>query len=255
VPNLVGISGADDGAAGGADNVFGRSPTWYRRNGRATIVSRTRRAGNDVFSHRDLIVVIRVVVAALALPVVLAACSAPAPSTPQLNVPPAPEVPASAPAAPATPAGILSERGNVVKQLGEVAGFGPTQDDIVVTFAIDKITVDAKCTAQYSQKPEHAHFVTLDVRAETKPTMPNDRGYSINPFEFSTIGADGITEQSLTTGAAFTCLDTSEQFPANLSPGSKYRGSIVLDTKNPSGVLVYRPGFMLGGGWEWNYNK
>ena len=200
---------------------------------------------------RDLITVIRAAAAALALPALLAACAAPATSTPPLNVPPAPEV--SAPAAAATPAGDLSTRGNVVKQPGEIAGFGPTQDNIVVTFAIDKITVDAKCTSSYAQKPENGHFVKLDVRAETKPTMPTDRGYSINPFEFSTVGPDGITEQSLTTGSSFTCLDQSEQFPSTISPGSKYRGSLILDTKNTSGVLVYRPNFMLGGGWEWNY--
>ena len=198
---------------------------------------------------------IRAAAVALALPVVLAACSAPATSTPQLNVPPASEGAPATPAAPATPVGDVSERGNVKKQPGEVAGFGPTQDNIVVTFAIDKITVDAKCTSSYPQKPENGHFVKLDVRAETKPTMPTDRGYSINPFEFTTVGADGITEQSLTTGAAFTCLDQSEQFPATLNPGSKYRGALILDTKNPSGVLVYRPNFMLGGGWEWEYGK
>ena len=200
----------------------------------------------------DSIIVIRAAAVALALSVLVVACSAtPATTPPQLNVPPAPQVAVAAPAA--APAGDTSERGNVVKKPGEVAGFGPTQDNIVVTFAIDKITVDAKCTASYSQKSEHGHFIRLDVRAETKPTMPTDRGYAINPFEFSTVGPDGITEQSLTTGPSFTCLDQSQQFPATISPGSKYRGSLILDTKNPSGVLVYRPNFMLGGGWEWNY--
>lgn len=195
---------------------------------------------------------VRATVAALALIVLLAACGTPA--TPQLGVPPAGGTPA-APAV-AAPAADLSERGNRIKQLGEIAGYGPTDQDIVVTFAIDQITVDAKCTSQFAQKPENGRFIKVDLRAETKPTMPTDRGYSINPFDFTTIGADGITEQSLTTGPAFTCIDPSAQFPAAISPGSKYRGSIILDTKNTSGVLVYRPGFDLGGsGWEWKYGK
>ena len=169
-------------------------------------------------------------------------------------MPVAPQVVVSAPAA--APEGDTSERGNVVKKPGEVAGFGPTNDDIAVTFAVDKITVDPKCTSGYSQKPENGHFVRVDLRAETKPTMPLDRGYSIGSFDFTTVGPDGLTEQNISTGSGFMCLDSSEQFPSTINPGSKYRGAIVLDTKNPAGVLVYRPAFMFGtGGWDWTYGK
>jgi hypothetical protein len=195
-------------------------------------------------------------IATALLAVTAAACtSANAPgSSPTVNVPQASATAAPA-SPPATPAGNTSERGNIIKKQGETAGFGPGQDDIEVTFVVDKITVDAKCTSQFAQKPEHGHFVKVDLRAETKPTMPTDRGYSIGAYDFSTVGGDGVTEQSLGTGPAFGCIDPSEQFPPNITPGSKYRGSIVLDTKNPAGVLVYRPGFMASGGWEWHYGK
>jgi hypothetical protein len=201
----------------------------------------------------------RFLLPALLAAVALSACSARATDAPALNVPVASEAPAAAedgPAGPATPVGNMSERGNVIKQLGETGGFGPTQDNIAVTFAVDKITVDAKCTAQYAQKSEHGHFVKVDLRAETKSTMPPNMGYGVSGYEFTTVGEDGITEQTLVTGPAFSCLDESEQFPATLNPGSKYRGSIVLDTKNPEGVLVFRPMFMGGaGGWEWAYGR
>ncbi len=140
----------------------------------------------------------------------------------------------------------------------EIAAFGPTQDNLVVSFAVDKITVDAKCTAKYaSGKPEHGHFVKVDLRAETKPSMPADGYYSINAAEFSTVGEDGLTETQVWTGPSIGCLNQSEQFPSErLAPGSKYRGSIIIDTKNPSGVLMFKPGFMATtGGWEWTYGK
>lgn len=175
--------------------------------------------------------------------------SAPTVNVPQASVAPVPE------SAPAAPAGNVSDRGNVIKKVGETAAFGPTQDNLVVSFVVDKITVAAKCPGQFAQKPEHGHFVRLDVRAETKPAMPANLGYSISPFDFSTDGPDGVTEQSLSTGPTYGCVDPSAQFPSTLNPGSKYRGAIILDTANPSGVLVYRPGFMAGGGWEWSYAK
>jgi hypothetical protein len=195
--------------------------------------------------------------AAVAAAAFLAGCSAPAPNQPKLDVPVAPEQAAAVPSAPGAPAANMSERGNVMKQLGEIGAFGPTQDNLVVSFAIDKITVDAKCTAQYSMgKPEHGHFVKVDLRAETKPNMPADGFYSINGAQFSTVGEDGLTESSLFTGPAIGCLDEADQFPTGqLAPGSKYRGSIIIDTKNPSGVLMLKPTFMGAGGWEWTYGK
>lgn len=198
-----------------------------------------------------------IVAAALSL-TTLAACGAPASSSaPTLNVPKAAEAVAAAPSSAAAKPANLSPRGNVTKQLGDVAAFGPTQDQLVVKFAIDKITVDPKCTSQFASKPQNGHFIRLDVRAETDPAMPNNGLYTINPFEFSTVGADGITESTLMTGAAITCVDTSELLPSgSFSPGSKYRGALILDTKNPSGLLVFRPGFMgTTGGWEWTYGK
>ena len=187
----------------------------------------------------------------------LTACAAPATSSaPTLDVPKATEAPPTPTIASAQPAN-LSPRGNVPKKLGEVAAFGPTQDQLVVKFAIDKITVDPKCTSQFAGRPLNGHFIRLDVRAETDPSMAANTFYSINPFEFATVGADGITESSLMTGAAITCVDTSALLPSgSFSPGSKYRGALILDTRNPSGVLVFRPGFMgTSGGWEWEYGK
>lgn len=200
---------------------------------------------------------IRATVVALSL-AALAACSAPAPAAPQLNVPLASE--AAAAPAPSAPTGEQSERGNLIKKLGEPAAFGPTasgQVDPVVTFAVDKITVGAKCTSAYPQPAEHGNLVRVDLRAETAKTLPPDGFYMISGWDFSTVGADGITETQLVTGPAAMCLDESDMFHGQqFAPASKYRGSIVIDTKNSSGVLVLKPSFMMTtGGWEWEYGQ
>jgi len=36
--------------------------------------------------------------------------------------------------------------------------------------------------------------------------MPTDRTYMINPFEWSTLGADAVAETSLASGSSFSCL-------------------------------------------------
>ncbi|WP_181780793.1 hypothetical protein [Pseudonocardia pini] len=42
--------------------------------------------------------------------------------------------------------------------------------------------------------------------------------------------------------------------PDSLSPASKYRGAVVLDSANSSGTLIFRPNFTDDdGGWEWAY--
>jgi hypothetical protein len=107
---------------------------------------------------------------------VLVATGPRASSAPPVNVPwaSASAGPSAGSAAPATPACQTSERGNVVKKVGETAAFGLTQDEFVVSFVIDKIMVGAKCTSQFAQKPEHGSFLRLDVRAETKPNMPTN---------------------------------------------------------------------------------
>lgn len=203
---------------------------------------------------------IRAIAVALLAAATVTACGSAPTAAPTLDVPKA-EVagPAAAPAPSVAPKPAnLSPRGNVPKKLGEVAAFGPTQDQLVVKFAIDKITVDPKCTGQFVDKPQNGHFLRLDVRAETDPNMPtNGYMYSINPFEFSTVGDDGITESSLMTASTMGCVDTADLLPSGaFSPGSKYRGALILDTKNPSGVLVLRPSFMgTNGGWEWEYGK
>jgi hypothetical protein len=55
--------------------------------------------------------------------------------------------------------------------------------------------------------------------------------------------------------ASASCLPSKQLFPSEpLSPSSKYRGSIVLDTSSADGVVMFRPGFMPDRkGWEWSF--
>jgi hypothetical protein len=190
------------------------------------------------------------------------ACAAPAPTpagsqTSDVTSAVAPPRPnkagaaATTTAATATTPAASNERGNQPRALGEPVSWGRA-NDASVTFAVEKITVDPECTGVLATKAQNGHIVKLEVRLDTAPTMPTNAGYSLNSTSFSAVGPDGITETSLFTAPAISCLAPNEQLPVTLAPGSKYRGAVVLDTANPAGTLIFRPA-LSPGGWEWQY--
>ena len=170
----------------------------------------------------------------------------------------APTLPATSSSASPTqeaPEPETSSRGNLVKVLGQEAGFCTDTDcnQVGATFTIDAITVDLPCTNEYSEPAENGHLVSIAMRAATSPDMPDDMFLYFSPSDFKVIGADGLTVGNLGTFAAFSCLDDSEMFPQEeLGRGQQYAGQIVLDSPTPSGVLIYAPSGS-GTGWEWQF--
>ena len=74
-----------------------------------------------------------------------------------------------------------------------------------------------------------------------------------NPNDFSVIGEDGLTESALATAASYSCLTEQEMISTEIGPGENVRGKLVLDSKSDTGILVYRPGWAIGPGWEWKF--
>jgi hypothetical protein len=165
--------------------------------------------------------------------------------------------PASPPATstPAQPA--KTERGLLSKQLGEIAGITNDQGDQVIRFAVEAITVDPMCNAEFASKPEHGHFVAVRMNIETTAQLnPQTTIFHPDAWQFSIQGPDGFTDGAVGTGAGLGCLTTQEQLPAdNIGPAGKYAGSIVLDTKYTSGILMFKPYALGADGWEWTFGK
>jgi hypothetical protein len=149
-----------------------------------------------------------------------------------------------------------SQRGNIVKAIGEAGGISDlTTGRPVVTFTVDAITADAPCTSAYADGPVNGHFVAVDLRVTTDPALPSDWYYSISPFDFSFVGPDGITVPEVATMESYSCLAGNEQWSTDtLSPGSTYVGTIVVDVPSPTGTLIYRASTSGGSdGWEWSF--
>jgi hypothetical protein len=109
--------------------------------------------------------------------------------------------------------------------------------------------VDVPCTQRFASPSEHGHFVRVDLDVET-PAGPQDDLFSLSPFNWSIVGTDGITETSLSSGPAYSCLPPNEQLPQVLNAGSRYRGAVVLDSANAAGTLAFRTA-LADQGWEW----
>jgi hypothetical protein len=149
----------------------------------------------------------------------------------------------------------LSPRGLIPKTIGQVAAIGDDASNPDLSFTVDAIAADAPCTGQFAAKPENGHFLVLSMTMKTSVTMDKTLIFGVNPFDFSVVGPDGVTETNLATGAGFTCLSDRERFPAQqLAAGSQYAGKVVLDSRNTHGILEYRPPMLVeNSGWEWNF--
>lgn len=175
------------------------------------------------------------------------------------TLPPTP-TPTPAPTTSAAPDPDLSPRGHIMKDLGEVGGLShpddltPSLEELVLSFSIDAIRVDAPCPGQFAEDPQNGHFVALDIRASTTENYPADVYYfQMNPASFSFVGTDGVFVQNIATTPTYGCMDYDDPnlFPsATFTPASSYRGTVILDIPETSGTLIWTP---MGGtsGWEW----
>ena len=145
----------------------------------------------------------------------------------------------------------------LVKTIGQVAGIGTGDgsSDESLTFTIDEIKVDAKCTEQFASKPENGHLIAVKMTIKTTAQYDPADFITMTGYDFSIVGPDGITESSLTTVATYSCFKEALMLDAgNMSKSSQYGGYILLDSKNAHGALLFRPSAIRSeGGWEWAF--
>ncbi|WP_236796883.1 hypothetical protein [Amycolatopsis sp. GM8] len=144
-------------------------------------------------------------------------------------------------------------------KIGEQARFtGSRGGGVELVLTITQLKIDGRCTAPYAQKSENGHFLFVDVSVETSPTMSSSYSANLlNPQGFSIIGPDGITETggSLSSSPSFGCVPRSKMLPLTLSPGQKYTGTIVLDTRNTRGKLLLTPIGLDMDTWYWKLGE
>jgi hypothetical protein len=145
-----------------------------------------------------------------------------------------------------------------VKKFGEGASITDTVKDNkeIVNFTVKSIK-PVKCTEQYAQPTENGHLVAVDVAVETKPELAEAimQSYHLSPSDFKFVAANGTTfNGNLGTGAAFSCLPSTQLFPsAGLGPAEKASGKVVLDLPAAKGIVVLKAPMSSTNGWEYKF--
>jgi hypothetical protein len=174
---------------------------------------------------------------------------------PAPTVPPAVE---SSAMATNNPDATKSERGHVIRVLGQGAGISDKSGKQAASFVVNNITIDPVCTGKDPVAPENGHFLALEISAQTYPPLKDVFGHSGTfPFRggsnWKLIAANGTTYNGdLESSPARDCLADAEIFPYSLGPAEKATGKIVLDVPTTEGTLVFDP-FFEDAGWEWQY--
>lgn len=197
----------------------------------------------------------------------LAGCSAPA-STVAGTTTDTGKTPDTAPVASSTPTPtptptvasefgeqVKSTRGNLVKQLGQLAGTASSTgaDTVTSRFAVTDIVVDQPCDSGYSESPQNGHFLGIHLNVETTPELADDAfpTVSFSEYDWQAYDADGKRLND-PIGAAWSCLSTAQQLPVDIGPGQSVSGWIVLDVAATTGIVVLAPAGSAVG-WEWSY--
>lgn len=141
-----------------------------------------------------------------------------------------------------------SDRGALIKQIGEEAAVVSREGEVLVKFAVTAIDPDYKC----AETPENGKFVAFTIKAETTPALANEEWPKANFRDWIAVGADGKQQngdpQSL---ASFGCTSEADRFPAELDPSVSAEGVVVFDVAADTGVLVLRLEGVMA--WEWQY--
>lgn len=146
-----------------------------------------------------------------------------------------------------------SARGNLIKEVGDLAGLTTQDGDPLVDITLTGVRVDPECTYPHgTERPVNGHHVAFDFEILTYPALAAepDPSFWASVHQFNAFEPDGTRINDPRSGAIL-CLDESDQIPVPIGPGEKVTGSIVLDFPGTSGVLVYP--LNGGGGWEWQF--
>lgn len=149
----------------------------------------------------------------------------------------------------------LNERGNLVKEIGQLAGTTTSSGQVSSVFSIDDIVVDYECSE--GDAPANGHYLGIKLSIETFPPLA-DSGYgalNLSGGDFAVIGPDGTREND-PVGNSYTCINSSGQVPTDIGPSEKVMGVILLDTQYTEGTLILNgDGLGTDAAWEWTYGQ
>ncbi|MDN3495196.1 hypothetical protein QL996_04595 [Planococcus sp. APC 4015] len=149
---------------------------------------------------------------------------------------------------------VMSTRGNLVKDIGQLAGVSAAEGDLTLArFAVTDIVLDTECTSGFADPAANGHYVGIHLNVETAPELAQEEfpWVSFTQYDWQAYDTDGKRLND-PVGNAWSCLDSGQQLPSQIGPGQSVSGWIVLDVAARNGFLVLAAGGSPTG-WEWSY--
>lgn len=154
---------------------------------------------------------------------------------------------------PSTPR-TTSDRGNLVKKVGELGAAGDSNGDRSFEFTVTEVDTSVKCGNPYARKPE-GKLIAIKITAKTTKNVSLDTLGSDEIWftqDWKAIDKNGETAgwDPDSTDAVYNC-EVKPSLMRGVGPSEKITGWVVLDVPDLESVIVWQPGFMVNGGWEW----
>lgn len=151
---------------------------------------------------------------------------------------------------------VVNDRGNLVKEVGQLAGIGDPDGEMAVEFTMTDLEVGFECTSEWADEPANGQFIAMTFEVETFPALSESSyfdSFYMSEYDFTLFSEEGQREND-STGNAYMCLDEGDRLPSDMGPGEKATGVLVLDTALDSGSIVYSTYTDDGeGAWEWSF--
>ncbi len=150
----------------------------------------------------------------------------------------------------ATPTPTTDPEGRVLKKVGDLAAAVSEDGVTVVKFRVNRIEKNFKCRGEWAEKSKNGHYVGIWMEFWTDKSVGGDDAYTVDPWAWSVIGPNGITEND-SQGNGSDCPRDSDGLPSFIDGAKHLKGVVVVDTKHSSGSLVYVYGDLPG--WKYEF--
>lgn len=143
-----------------------------------------------------------------------------------------------------------SDRGNIIKQVGETAGYGVDRcgGEDCVSFVVTSIEPSAPCDFE-PLEPAKGDVIAVHLSIDTRPDVPEDMLLGIfQSHNWAVVDAEGTTHNN-SSGEIMPPCDTDPNGLGEIRPGSHYEGVLNFDVPNGSKIMILD---MFGNAsWEW----
>lgn len=149
---------------------------------------------------------------------------------------------------------VISERGGIVKEFGELAGVRNNDTgNLDVRFRVLDIQPRFECFGEQAIEPSSGAFIVVTFEVLAEPTLAEaiDPFFSVTVADLALVDDSGVVYDNLDADIK-TCLNPDDYMNGPAEPGDHRVSNIVIDAPLEHGTLIVTSP-TVDGSWEWNF--